>query len=297
MTETLSLQDQPLLNGSFDHFPDTTSVTAANKIGVSHSLVTLGTGGSPAATVSRQAFVSAPYPAQMGNPPTEGDPGGYPDFSLRWAQTALASTTNPELQHRIEHVRTFAGLNKAVYRGFYRSNQPIQVGMRQNFGSGGSPTADVDGALQTLPATTDASGVVQWRAFKLYFSIAGIVGATLGTTANTSFLAIRVLGPLNVTFQYDLWDVALHRADFEGAAKRRTYSEEYFLLQRYFLAVSVFAPVSTQSPNGYLFPRQMRIAPTITSTGATSGNITADGASIISAGAAAQIALTADARL
>lgn len=297
MTETLSLADQPLLNGEFDHFTDVTTLSAAGNIGVMHRLLTLGTGGAPAATVSRQSFVTAPYPQPAGNPPMEGDPTGFLDFFLRWAQTALASTTNPEFQTRIEHVRTLAGEQKIVYRGWYRSNVALQVGLRQNFGAGGAPSADVDTALQTLPATGDASGVIQWRVFKLYFVLPSIATKTLGTTVNTSFLAVRILGPLNATFQYDLSDIALHRADFEGVPRRRTYWEAFFNLQRYFISASVFAPVSTQSANGYLFPRQMRIAPAITGAGATHANITVDGASIISTGAAANIALTADARL
>lgn len=291
----LSLDAMPLLNGAFDFFDDVTTLSAAGYIGTAHRLHTLGTGGSPAATVNKQTFTFGA--AKAGNPPNEGDPPGDLVNFLRWAQTALASTTSPEFQSRMENVWTFAG-HTVCASFWYRSNQALTVGMRQSFGTGGSPSGDVDTALQTIPATADASGVIQWRRCILNFVLPFTLTKALGSTANTSYLALRILGPLNVVFQYDLADLKLYDgSQATPDLQRRPSWQEAEYLKRYFLSLSVFAPVSTQSANGWAFPRTMRIAPTITGAGATHANITTQGASIISAGAAANIALTADARL
>jgi hypothetical protein len=285
-----TLDEMPLLNGGFETCIDATSLTGAGNIGIMHKVIGLGTGG--AATISQQAFTfgAGQMGAQVGDPP-----GDLRNF-LRWAQTTLA-TTAPELQSRIEDVRTFAG-RKVQVQGYYRSNQPIQIGLRQSFGTGGSPSPDVDTALQTLPATTDSAGVVQWRPFQRFFDLPTMAGATLGSTANTSFIAIRFLGPLSTVFQYDLADLRISVGGERIATHRkRPVSYEVELLTRYYDVFALSAPVSTQSPNGCLFTRQMRVTPTVTASGATIGNITVDSFDIVSTGSAGTKTVTADARL
>ncbi len=295
MSNNLAQQANPLLNGAFDHWPDVTTLSAAGKLAVMLSLISLGAAG--AATVNRQAFV---FGSQVAGGAKDGEPGGSLQFFARWNQTTLstgAAGDLPELQHRIEHVRTLAGKPKVIYSGWYRSNQPVKVGLRQSFGTGGAPSADVDTALQILSPTLDDAGAPQWRRFRLEFALPGVTGKTLGTIANTSFVAVRVLGPINVLFQYDLANVMLTDADRIDDTPRRHFADEFELLKRYYWAGTLFAPVSTQSAMGYLFSRQMRIAPTIAGAGATHANITADAASIVSTGVAAAIPVTADARL
>ncbi len=286
----------PLLNGRFDHWDDTTSVTAANFIAIVWSLVTLGTGGSPAATVNRQTFVAGAAVAGSG----DGDPEGNLFYFLRWNQTALASTTKPELQNRIEKVRTFAG-KKVVVQGWYRANQQIQIGLRQNFGSGGSPTTTVDTGLVNLPATVDAAGTTQWRRFAKDIYLPPLPASyVLGTTVDTDYLAVRFLGPLSLLFQYDLADVKLSESTNAIAVPRsRPGWYEKALLERYYVSLTAYAPVSTQSSGWVSFRRQMRAVPTMTGgTGSTLGTATVDGFPIVSTGAAGPITgILADARL
>lgn len=287
---SMSLAEMPLLNGNFDHFRDTSTITSANFIGVMHSLVALGTSG--AATVSSQAFTT-------GQTAVPGEPTNF----LRWNHTTAATAGTPELLSKIEDVRTFAG-KKVMVQGYYRANQAFDIKLKQDFGAGGSPSADVtvaaDGNSSTLPITTDSAGVVQWRPFSMVYTLPTLAGKTIGSTANTSYLGIRYLWPLNVLFQVDLADIRIHAGGERiPVERRRPVHEEGSLLDRYYVSTTAFAPVSTQSSNWVPFRRVMTKVPTMAGgTGSTLGTATVDGFPIISSGAAAAItAITADARI
>ncbi len=292
MDRSLSLAEMPLLNGRYDHMPDDAdqSITSAAIMGIVSSLVALGTSG--AATVSRQSFT-------LGQTAVPGEP----TYFMRWNHTTAATAGTPEWLHKIEDVRTFAG-KKVCVQGYYRSNTAFDVKLKQDFGSGGSPSADVttaaSGPNSTLPSTVDANGTAQWKPFSLWFNLPSLSGKTIGSTAATSYLGVRFLWPLNVLFQVDWTDLCVHvGGERIPVDRRRPVYEEEKLLGRYWQTFAAYAPVSTQSANGFTFPLgRMRAAPTVTGTGATHANITADGESIISSGAAAQVTgITADARI
>lgn len=295
-----TLADQPLLNGNFDHWPDSTSQTSASKLGVVWVIEALGTGG--AATVNQQSFTLGQSVWQNVANPTLGVPG-EPIYFMRWNQTTLATAGVPALANRIEDVRTFQ-LLKVCLQGYYRSNCAVTPRMRQNFGSGGSPSSSVDidalgaAGVITMPSTADANGVSQWRPFAAWFNLPSMSGATIGSTANTSYLAARFVFPLNVVFQVDFSDIRLTPAGQRNPVdRRRRFFEEKEYLKRYYDTYQLYAPVSTQSALGVLHRREMRAAPTLTNTGATSANATADSYNIISTGAAANVTVVADARL
>jgi hypothetical protein len=283
----LSLAENPLINGCMDASSDTTTLTAAGKILAMYEVLDLGTSG--VASISQQAITTAPWNS------TDKMPRDIRKF-LRWAQTTGGTTTFPELDVKIPDVQTFAG-KMVTFQGFYRSNTAFDVLMRQNFGAGGSPTADVDTAKKTLPSTVDSAGTAQWLPFTLTFRLADIDGLTLGTTVNTSYLGACLLFPKSTIFQVDLTDLRLVRGGERDVSPRRPLAIEETLAHRYYYSTAVWAPVSTQSAAYISFPCRMAAVPTITSTGATTSVATADGYAIISAGAAAAITAIADARL
>ncbi len=176
--------------------------------------------------------------------------------------------------------------------------------MQQNFGSGGSPSStvnvDVVGGVGVIPmpATLDAVGVAQWRPFSAFFNLPSLSALTIGSTANTSYLAARFVFPLNVTFAFDLADVRLTPQGVRNPVdRRRRFFEEKEYLKRYYDTYAIWAPVSTQSAAWLAHRREMRAAPSITSTGATTSVIDADGFAVISTGAAAAVTIISDARL
>lgn len=288
--KSLSIAEMPLVNGRFDIWTDTTSITAANLIALNHACVSLGTTG--AATINRQTFTMG----QTGVP-------GEPIYFLRWNNTTAATALTPEFHSKIEDVRTFQG-QKVCIQGYYRSNAAsVTVGFAQNFGTGGSPTATVNtsaiGQTGVLPTTVDSNGTAQWRPFSVWINVPLLGAATIGSTANTSYVAIRFLWPYAI-FQVDLADLMIHVGGerIPGERRRPIYEEER-LCARYHQSVTAYAPVSTQSSNWVPFMTKMRGVPTMSGgTGSTLGTATVDGFPIISTGAAAAIvAILADARI
>lgn len=279
-----ALAEQPLLNGFFEHCTDITSITAAGFIGIVHSLVSLGTSG--AATVSQQAFT-------VGQSDVPGEPRNF----LRWAQTTAATAGTPEFLSKIEDVRTFAG-RKVTLQGYYRANASFQVQATQDFGAGGSPSANVnisaDGATSFLPVTTDANGTALWKPFTISFTVPRINGKTIGSTANTSYLGIRILPPLNALFQIDLTALRVTPAgEANPVERRRPFGEEEQYLSRYYKQY-LLTGTGTQTP--FSFSTRMRAAPTQTASAGTASNPTVDGGHLNHTVNVA-VTLTADARI
>lgn len=283
----LGLEENPLIGGCMDASGDTTSLTAAGKILAMYEVLDLGTSG--AATISQQAITTAPWNS------TDKIPRDVTKF-LRWAQTTGGTVTFPELDVKIPHVATFAG-RIVTLQGFYRSNTTIDVLMRQNFGAGGSPTADIDTAKQTMPSTVDSNGTAQWLPFTLTFRLGFVDGLTLGTTVNTSYLGACFLFPKATIFQADFTDLRLVRGGQRDVSPRRFLQVEERFAARYYFSTAVWAPVSTQSAAYIPFANRMAAIPTMTVTGGTASVVTTDGYALISAGAAAAITAIADARI
>ena len=281
-----SLLDDPLLNPDMQHVPDDAdqSITAAGLFGIVGSLVSLGTSG--AGTITRQAHT-------FGQTTVPGDPVNF----FRWAQTTAATAGTPKWTHKIENVRTFAG-KKVTLCGYYRSNVAIDLKLRQDFGSGGSPSSDVtvvaNGMNSTLPNTNDADGVAQWKPFSISYNLPALTGKTIGTTAGTSYLGIDWLPPLNTTFQFDYCRLRLiegGQADITTA--RRPAQEDEHLLGRYY---KVYACTGTGASVPHCFAPRMATTPTVTVSAGSTSNPTADSAHFNHTVNVA-VSLTADARL
>jgi hypothetical protein len=279
-----SITANPLLNGFFEHCTDSASLTAAGFIGIMHSLVSLGTSG--AATVSQQAFT-------VGQTDVAGEPRNF----LRWLQSTAATAGNPELLSKVEDVRTFAG-KRVTLQGYYRTNASFQIRARQMFGIGGSPSANVDiaadGATGFLPVTTDATGTALWKPFTISFTLPRLTGKTIGSTANTSYVGIRLLFPINATFQADVTALRLTPAgEANPSERRRPFFEEEQYLSRYYKQY-LLTGTGTQTPFQHVI--RMRGTPTHTASAGTANNPTVDGGHLNHTVNVA-VTLTADARI
>jgi hypothetical protein len=102
--------------------------------------------------------------------------------------TATAASMNNVVQ-RIENVRRLSG--KTIVVSFYAwaSANGLKLGINlvQNFGTGGSPSANVL-ALATGIATTLST---TWTRYSVAIAIPSVVGKTFGTTAGTDFTALQ----------------------------------------------------------------------------------------------------------
>jgi hypothetical protein len=196
----------------------------------------------------------------------------------------------------IEDVRTFAGGTVTV--SFYAkaatstlaAPAKIAVELSQSFGTGGSPSADVN--TYAGQATLSTS----WQRYSLTVALPSISGKTIGTAANTSSLKLNLWTSAGTTFNsrtgslgiqsntFDIWGVQVERGGYATSFEERPLQQEIALCQRYFcktFGINV-APASAAGQEGALFagrsyaasttvyvvnwqyPANMRIAPIVT---------------------------------
>jgi hypothetical protein len=115
------------------------------------------------------------------------------------------------LTQRIENVRTYA--NQTVTMSFWAkaaSGTPkISFEFQQNFGSGGSPSAQVN--TYAGQATLSTS----WVRYTITATCPSISGYTIGTTANTSFLGINFWLSAGSTFNTRSGSIGIQNATFD----------------------------------------------------------------------------------
>lgn len=139
-----------------------------------------------------------------------------------WAKASVAFTINPAV-----------GTNRGA------------VGILQNFGSGGSPSASVLTTIQQSQAVTTT-----WTKYTYTFTVPSVSGKTLGTTANSSYLEIYMF-PLvagNAGRFIDIANVQLEAGPVATPFEQRPIGTELALCQRYY---EVFPSVAIGAVNGY----------------------------------------------
>jgi hypothetical protein len=261
------------INGNFDIWQRGTSFTAD---GYGSDRWYNGRVGS-ACTMSRQTFTLG-----------QTDVPNEPTYFCRMTVASSAGVGNyVTLQNLIEDVRTFAGQGVTV--SFYAkadSAKPISVELRQQFGTGGSPSSGVN-AIGTTKTTLSSS----WQKVTVTATIPSISGKTIGTD-NNSRLGLYIwldagsnfnsstdtLGQQSGTF--DIAQVQVEAGSVATPFERRPIGTELALCQRYYrtlgeLSGNGAAASSTDTRLTWVFGAKMRAAPTITSTTVTGSAVTA----------------------
>lgn len=250
-----------IINGNFDVWQRGTS-SSVSGYGSADRWVNNNTGST--CTMSRQAFVLG-----------QTDVPGEPTYFCRMVVSSVAGAGNlVNLSQRIEGVRTFAG--QQVTLSFWAkadASKPISVELRQYFGSGGSPSADVN-TIGTSKVTLGTS----WQKVTVTATVPSISGKTLGSDNNDQ-LVLNIwldagstynsrtasLGQQSGTF--DIAQVQIEAGPVATPFERRPIGTELALCQRYFQFFSV--GVRGYQTNGaflssdYNYVVPMRTAPTI----------------------------------
>ncbi len=221
------------------------------------------TGTSATVTVSQQAFAA-------------GDRTTDSTHYLRLARTVTGST-GATLFQRIEDVTTLAG--KSATLSFYAKCSSGTVVLTptvtQNFGSGGSPSANVT----TATSATTVTATTTWTRYVVTVSVPSISGKTFGTT-RSDFLQVTLTGPASGTYTVDLSDIQFEEGSNDSAFEQRPEALELMMCQRYYAAStnglssgtaggsgSIMTQVITTSSTvdrEIMWPCQMRAAPTVT---------------------------------
>ena len=283
-----------IINGDFAINQRAFTTTSTNSIYMYDRFVSV-VGGDGTATYSAQTFTPGAAPV-----------AGYEAANFIRIVTSgqTSSSVDTRLQQKIENVRTFAGqtITVSLWAKASTGTPSLTAEITQNFGSGGSPSANVTSILDATPKRAITSS---WARYSWTINVPSISGKTIGTTANTSHLLLNIfvsagsdlnsrtgtLGIQNNTF--DIWGV---QAEYGSIATpfqtaTGTIQGELAACQRYYQAIggtaNAYPIIQTYSPaNGtdlrqsISFPVKMRTAPTATKNGTwtvgTCGQPTAD---------------------
>lgn len=218
-------------------------------------------------TFNRQSFT----PGQTAVP-------GNPRYFGRYSVTSVGTGgTYRIIEHKTENVFTLAG-KRATFTLYLASSTMItlpQIVLRQNFGTGGSPSANVDKVI----ATSVAVGAL-WSKFQYVLDVPAVTGKALGTSGD--YLSLMLYLPPTATFVLDIARVSRVPGDastIDDPFQPRPYAQEEQICQRYYRAVTAsqraYAPVagSTVIYGSTIQHQGMRTTPTATLIDA--GNLTA----------------------
>ena len=205
-------------------------------------------GGAGTSTYSAETFT-------LGSAPVAGYEGK--NFTQLVTASQSASSDYSLYIQLIESVRTFAG--QTVTLSFWAkagSGTPKIAGeMVQNFGTGGSPSSDVNTAAGAVTISTS------WARYSLTVAIPSISGKTIGTNGN-DFLGLYLwfsagssfnsrassIGNQNNTFQ--IWGVQLEAGSTATAFQTATgtIQGELAACQRYYFRTTFGATNANNSP-------------------------------------------------
>ena len=224
-----------------------------------------GSGIGGVAAVSRQPhFFSEAYPTT---------------YYLQFAQTTGASN-QPWLTQRIENVRTLAGKSITVSFAAAVYASPISIGViyRQNFGTGGSPSATVDTVIGSI--NLSSTGTIY--APSVTGTVPSVAGKTLGTNGD-DYAEIIFLFPASTVFTLNIWNIQVEEGVFQTPFEIRPKGVELALCQRYYevgqdgFSAYQSAGVAIGYYHGFKVPK--RAAPTMAITVAPAGTSNCTGVS------------------
>jgi hypothetical protein len=155
-----------------------------------------------------------------------------PQYYLDWNHsTAGTGGTKDNIQHNIESVRTLAGkqVTFSIYMKVASGTQAVTLELEQNFGSGGSPSSPVlftKGSTDTVTTT--------FQRFSFTTTLTSISGKTVGTTAFTDSLIVRVKNPLNAAYQISYAHAQLELGPIATPFRYEDFETTYNKCLRYY---------------------------------------------------------------
>jgi len=270
-----------IINGDFSiNQRAFTSTTTNNTYGFDRWLIRLADGTT---TYSTQAFT-------LGTAPVTGYESTNFCRVVTTGQTLTSARS--QLEQRIESVRTFA--NQTVTVSFWAKantgTPKVAVELGQNFGTGGTPSTDVNTYAGQVTLSTS------WARYSVTVAVPSISGKTLGTTAGTDYLSLGLFvsagsdfntrtGSLGIQSNtFDFWGVQVEAGSVATAftLSSGSINGELAACQRYYYRIANLAigddiavgsqSTATASRSFVTFPVTMRTAPTAIEQTGTAAN-------------------------
>tara|TARA_R100001460_G_scaffold13158_2_gene29867 strand:+ start:117 stop:1160 length:1044 start_codon:yes stop_codon:yes gene_type:complete len=252
-----------IINGNYDIWQRGTSFTSSGYHADRWNTTVSGTGTT---TISRQAFA-------LGQTDVPNEPKYYARISK--SSGVSGATGGDVMVQRIESVRTLAGQTGTL--SFYAKaseSTTIDFFLKQHFGTGGSPSADVDKTPTGVSVTTS------WQKFTVTQAFDSISGKTIGSN-NDDYLEIIMRIDNGSNASVDFAQIQLEKGSLATDFEIRPIGEELSLCQRYFYKTfpQATTPAQNVNPgrtillnwtgaasaaNSQNFAQTMRVAPTMT---------------------------------
>ena len=219
-----------IINGNFDIWQRGSSFTATGYTADRWYAIASGTGTT---TISQQSFTLG-----------QTDVPNEPKYYLRIAKSSGA-TSGDYLSSKNESVRTFAG--QATVISFYAKASAattLTPTIRQNFGTGGSPSSVNDSVKSDISVTTS------WQKFTITHTFDSISGKTLGTANDDHielFFNIQNAAGDSVDFAQFQWEAGSVATDFE----RQQPGDILLQCRRYFHFVTIWYGTYASFPSGF----------------------------------------------
>jgi hypothetical protein len=227
-------------------------------------------------TLSRQAFA-------LGQTNVPGEPT-Y--FSRSVVVTSAGASNFSVLQQFVEDVRTFAGQQVTIsFWAKADASKPIAIELLQNFGTGGSPSAEVQ-AIGVTKTTLSTS----WQKITVTASLPSISGKTLGSNVN-HYLGLNIFFDAGSNFNsrtdslgqqsgtFEIAQVQIEPGPVATPFEQRPIGTELALCQRYYSRTDAYikmlaagAVVLDTMQAHFHFPGEMRTTPTLSYLGSTIGS-------------------------
>lgn len=177
--------------------------------------------------------------------------GDFPYVTGVYQMTGTGMThTSTSLSQRIEDVRQLNG--QVVTLSFYAKYTTTAttlsaITLRQNFGTGGSPSADVTTTIASNVALT-----ASWARYSYTFTVPSISGKTLGTTRETSMLELKFDVGSAANYNLSIWGVQLEQRPTTSRFVIPDYGTELVKCRRYYYEINNRQSVSSNIVgNGY----------------------------------------------
>jgi hypothetical protein len=209
---------------------------------------------------------------QAGGPFSVGASNG-----LRWNQTSAGSSTYRVLEFHVEDASTFNN-GDATFSFYATGAAATTIGAEivQNFGTGGSPSAEVQAAYDEFSVTTTP------QLFSLTAAMPSTASKTFGSNMN-DFVKLRFYFPASSTFNVVLQQARFERGSAVTPFQQVPLSLKHAYIERYIQFTKLSLGAKADFAGEYLyvpvpFRTKMRAAPTISSVGSTRGNLGGTGA-------------------
>jgi hypothetical protein len=247
-----------IINGDFGIWQRGTSFSNPASAFLADKWITEYDGSGSTKAINQRTFTPGAAPAA-------GYEGTY--YCEYACSVAGSGGTYNLFEQRIEDVRTFAG--QTVTFSFWAKASSAttipSVGIRQNFGSGGSGTTDTT-------ITTNLAVTTSWQRFTGTVTVPSVSGATIGSS---SYLRFAVFCPVNATYTLSFWGFQFEAGSVATpfTTASNTLQGELAACQRYYWQATGVSGLYSELGLGYAastttvrmpikLPQTMRIAPT-----------------------------------